>query len=83
MTYHNSFPFVLSLQLHVCLSILQGNAGPYEYRRVYRISLITWTVVGLSWLSLVIGSIQDFAQCIVDKTEAIDKSEVSLINLFN
>ena len=49
-----------------------GTAGPYKYRHVYRISLVIWTVLGLSWLSLVIGSIQDFAQCVVDKTEALE-----------
>ena len=49
-----------------------GTAGSYEYRPVYRISLVIWTVLGLSWLSLVIGSIQDFVQCVVDKTEALE-----------
>ena len=69
---------VLSILFHLSqiemklFVLFLGTAGSYEYRPVYRISLVIWTVLGLSWLSLVIGSIQDFVQCVVDKTEALE-----------
>ena len=57
--------------------LIPGAEGPYKLGRLYRISLLFWAIIGLSWLSLVIGSIQDLFQTVVDKTQSLEDPDDS------